>query len=296
MTDEVLVALGSLSGRRVLDATFGRGGHAQAFLESGARVLALDQDPEAVRAGEAMRLSWGGEKFEILHMNFRNMAQLAQKGERFDRVFFDLGVSSPQLDEPRRGFSFQQDGPLDMRMDPSQTTTAADLINGEEERELARIFFEYGDERAARRIAAAVVHERGRSPIQTTLHLSNLISKTVGGRRDRKIHPATKCFQALRIRVNDELKALDEVLPQVLQLLTTGGVFAMISFHALEDRRVKHFIEHHSREEIRGEYYAFGHKNPDYCLKNLGRWKPSMQEISENPRARSARLRAAEKI
>lgn len=280
----------------VVDATFGRGGHSRALLEAGARVVALDQDPEAVEAASSLIEKFGSERFEIREMNFRNLQSLTRKGERYDGVLFDFGVSSPQLDQAVRGFSFQQEGPLDMRMSPEISRTAEEIVNEADEAELVRIFFEYGEERRARRVAAAIVRERNHRRIETTTQLAAIIEKAVGGRRDRKIHPATKCFQAIRIAVNDELAAIDEALEALPELLNPGGRLAAISFHALEDRRVKRFIEKHSQEEIRGERYAFGQPNPDYCLNKLGRWKPSETEIEANPRSRSARLRGAEKI
>lgn len=296
LLEETLELLAPSREARLLDATFGRGGHSRALLEAGARVTALDQDPEAIAAASGLLKEFGSERFEIREMNFRDLTVLAGRGERFDGVLFDFGVSSPQLDQAERGFSFQKEGPLDMRMSPQTTRTAEDIVNSADERELARIFFEYGEERASRRVAAAIVRARQEARIETTTRLAEVIQKAMGGRRDRKIHPATKCFQALRIAVNDELAAIDEALAAIPGLLNAGGRLAAISFHALEDRRVKRFVEKHSREEIRGERYAFGQPNPDYCLKKLGRWKPTEEEITQNPRARSARLRGAEKI
>jgi len=296
LLEETLELLAPRSRVRLLDATFGRGGHTRALLEAGAQVVALDQDPAAIEAASSLLEEFGNERFEIREMNFRNLTELVQRGERFDGVLFDFGVSSPQLDVAERGFSFQKDGPLDMRMSTRGSLTAGDLVNRTDEQELARIFFEYGEERKARRVARVIVEERKRARIESTVQLAAIVEKAVGGRRDRKIHPATKCFQALRIAVNDELAAIDEALPAVPELLNEGGRLAAISFHALEDRRVKKFIDQHSREEIRGDHYAFGQPNPDYCMKNLGRWKPGEKELESNPRARSARLRGAEKI
>lgn len=296
LLEETLELLAPRRQVRLLDATFGRGGHTRALLEAGAQVVALDQDPAAIEAASGLLEEFGNERFEIREMNFRNLTELADRGERFDGVLFDFGVSSPQLDVAERGFSFQKDGPLDMRMSPRSPLTASDVVNQADEVELTRIFFEYGEERKARRVARAIVEERKHGRIGSTIQLAAMIEKAVGGRRDRKIHPATKCFQALRIVVNDELSAIDEALPAVPALLNEGGRLAAISFHALEDRRVKRFIEQHSREEIRGDHYAFGQPNPDYCLKRLGRWKPGEEELGRNPRARSARLRGAEKV
>ncbi|MEM1159006.1 MAG: 16S rRNA (cytosine(1402)-N(4))-methyltransferase RsmH [Verrucomicrobiota bacterium] len=293
---ETLEVLQPQSSRKILDATFGRGGHSRELLVAGATVVALDQDPDAIEAASPLVEEFGADRFEIRKMNFRDLQKVVDAGERYDGVLFDLGVSSPQLDRGERGFSFQHDGPLDMRMDPESSLTAAGLVNRGSEQELAQIFFEFGEERGSRRVAAAIARAREAGEISTTHQLADIISQALGGRRDRKIHPATKCFQALRIKVNEELTALDEALEAVPSLLNAGGRMATISFHALEDRRVKRFIEKHSEEEIRGEHYAFGQPNPDFCMKKLGRWKPSDQEIQENPRARSARLRGAEKI
>lgn len=293
---ETMEVLSPQPSSRILDATFGRGGHSRELLRAGATVVALDQDPDAIAAATPLVEEFGVDRFEIRKMNFRDLQKIVDAGERYDGVLFDLGVSSPQLDQGARGFSFQHDGPLDMRMDPESLQTAADLVNSCSERDLAQIFFEYGEERGSRRVAAAIVRSREQAPITTTHQLAEIISRALGGRRDRKIHPATKCFQALRIRVNEELSALDEALEAVPDLLDSGGRMAAISFHALEDRRVKRFIARCSQEEIRGERYAFGQPNPEYCMKKLGRWKPSDSETKENPRARSARLRGAEKI
>lgn len=293
---ETLEVLQPQPSRRILDATFGRGGHSRELLAAGANVIALDQDPEAIEAAAILVKEFGEDRFQIRKMNFRDLQIIVDAGERYDGVLFDLGVSSPQLDQGERGFSFQHDGPLDMRMDPETVQTAADLVNQCDTRELAQIFFEYGEERGSRKVAAAIVRAREEGEITTTYQLADIISRSLGGRRNRKIHPATKCFQALRIKVNEELSALDDALEAVPGLLNAGGRIAAISFHALEDRRVKRFVEKHSQEEIRGERYAFGQPNPHYCMKKLGRWKPSDDETIQNPRARSARLRGAEKI
>ena len=281
----------------MLDGTFGRGGHSRALLAAGANVVALDRDPDAHVSSAASVLSaeFGGRL--VLEMkNFDQLAGVAEKQGLFDGILLDLGVSSPQLDDASRGFSFLHDGPLDMRMDPSQAGTASELVNGLDEAGLARIFFEYGDEPQARRIARALVRRRGQEPFTRTADLAGEIERALGGRRDRRTHPATKAFQALRIAVNDELGALDRALAAMPGALRSGGRMAVISFHSLEDRRVKSFIEKHSQEELRGPASPFGQPNPDYCLRKAGRWMPSEEEVSANPRARSARLRVAERI
>jgi len=289
-----MIALQPAPGKRMLDATFGRGGHSRALLERGAAVVALDQDPDAEDQAGQLAPAYPG-RFTFHRENFRNLARVRAEEGLFDGILFDLGVSSPQLDTAARGFSFQQDGPLDMRMDPRQQLTAADLVNGGSESELTSILFQYGEEPQARRIVKTLVREREREPILRTGRLAALVEKTLGGRRERKIHPATKTFQALRIAVNGELDALREALAEVPASLNKGGRMAVISFHALEDRMVKEFVARHSEAEIRGTY-AFGLPNPEYCLKKTGRWLPSEAEVERNPRARSARLRGAEKI
>lgn len=281
----------------MLDGTFGRGGHSRALLAAGANVVALDRDPDAHVSSAASVLSaeFGG-RLTLEMKNFDQLAAVAEKQGPFDGILLDLGVSSPQLDDATRGFSFLHDGPLDMRMDPSQPVTAAALVNGTDEAGLARIFFEYGDEPQARRIARALVRRREQTPFTRTADLAAEIERALGGRRDRRTHPATKAFQALRIAVNDELGALDRALAAMPGALRSGGRMAVISFHSLEDRRVKAFIEKHSREELRGPASPFGQPNPDYCFRKTGRWMPSEEEVSANPRARSARLRVAERI
>jgi 16S rRNA (cytosine1402-N4)-methyltransferase len=293
---EVLEVLRPEKNMMILDATFGRGGHTRALLEQGAEVLAFDRDPEAVAAAEALMVQRGDDKLKVRRGNFADLGTDQDLAGAFDGILMDLGVSSPQLDQALRGFSFQQDGPLDMRMDPDQPVSARDLVNEMEESELASLIWRLGEESQARKIAAHIVRERKIRPIETTLQLAALVEKAVGGRKGSKIHPATKTFQAIRMAVNAELESLDAMLACIPRLLKKGGRMAVISFHALEDRRVKEFIVKHSEEEIRGEAYAFGRPNPDYCLKKLGRWLPTESEIKSNVRSRSARLRAAERV
>ena len=280
----------------MLDATFGRGGHSRAFLRAGACVVAMDRDPAAADCAARLRPEFP-DRFSFRHLNFAGLAEVNAEIGPFDAILLDLGVSSPQLDDASRGFSFQNDGPLDMRMDPTrQQSTAADLVNQSSETELVEILFKYGEESAARRIARAIARERGIKPLERTMELAVLVEKVLGGRRDRKLHPATKTFQALRIAVNGELSELESVLAAVPGSLKPCGRVGVISFHALEDRMVKRFVEKHGSEEIRGDGYAFGAPNPDYCLRKVGRWLPSENEVRKNPRSRSARLRVAEKL
>lgn len=296
LLQEVLEVLRPKNKMFILDATFGRGGHSQALLKQGSAVLAMDRDPQAVAAAEKLQASWGEELVKIRRGNFAELVGEKSMQGVFDGILMDLGVSSPQLDQAERGFSFQLDGPLDMRMDPDKGQSAEELINQLGEAELAQLIWRLGEESQARKIAASIVRERQDVPIRTTLHLAAIIEKAVGGRKGSKLHPATKTFQAIRIAVNNELGSLEEMLGGLPALLKKGGRLAVISFHALEDSRVKKFIQHHSQEEIRGANYAFGLPNADYCLKKLGRWLPQAEEIKRNVRSRSARLRGAEKI
>ncbi|MDX6767694.1 MAG: 16S rRNA (cytosine(1402)-N(4))-methyltransferase RsmH [Candidatus Methylacidiphilales bacterium] len=297
LLNEVVEALKPAPGLRMLDGTFGRGGHSRALLAAGATVVALDRDPAAHDSPVAHVLrSEFGTRFVLEMNNFDQLEQVAGRQGPFDGILLDLGVSSPQLDEAERGFSFLHDGPLDMRMDPTRGDTAADRVNQLDEQTLARLLFEYGDEPQARGIARAIVRRREKSPFLRTTDLAGVIAQAVGGRRDRKTHPATKSFQALRISVNDEMGALDRALAAMPNALAVGGRMAVISFHSLEDRRVKQFIESHSQEELRGPASPFGQPNPEYCLRKIGRHLPSEEEVAQNPRARSARLRVAERI
>jgi 16S rRNA (cytosine1402-N4)-methyltransferase len=294
LLSEVVEALRPAPGLRMLDGTFGRGGHTAALLRAGAGVLALDQDPGALASPEAAALKEEfGERLKLMKENFAALERVAQEEGPFDGILLDLGVSSPQLDDGARGFSFLHDGPLDMRMDPESPVSAADIVNRWSEPELARMFREYGEEAQAGRIARALVRRRASEPFTRTGDLAAVVEEALGGRRDRRIHPATKTFQALRIQVNDELGALDRVLEALPGALRPGGRCAIISFHALEDRRVKAFLTRRSTPEIRGAASPFGRPNPDCCFHRPARWLPTEEEIHANPRARSARLRAA---
>ncbi len=293
LLNEVVTMLEPRAGTRFLDGTFGRGGHTAALLEAGARVIALDQDPAAVEAARCFAPQIASGQLAVEQMNFRELATVAERTGGFDGILLDLGVSSPQLDCPERGFSFQADGPLDMRMDPARPGTAADLVERLNLTELTRLLFDLGGETKARPIARAIVDARRTAPIISTLQLAGIVERAVGGRRGAKLHPATRTFQALRIAVNDELGALDQALAATPAALLPGGRLAVISFHELEDRRVKRFIEHHSQPELRAAGMAFGQPNPDYCFQKLRRVDPSPEEVTANPRARSARLRGA---
>lgn len=275
---EVVRLLAPAPGKLVVDATVGTGGHAEALLLQGARVVGLDRDPHALALAQE-RLAPFGDQVQFLHGNFRDLpAHLSCLGVRqVDGVLFDLGASSLQFDSPERGFSFSADGPLDMRMDPSGPTTAADLVNHLSEPDLARILWEYGEERHSRRIARALVRAR---PLHTTAELARVVARAVGDTARRyRIHPATRTFQALRIAVNDELGALEAGLAAAVSLLPPGGTLCAISFHSLEDRIVKQFLR---REALAGRVEAIT-KKPVV---------PGEEEVARNPRARSAKLRA----
>ncbi len=280
LLDEVLSLLSPGPGVLICDATCGTGGHAEAILARGAELVGLDKDPQALEIARG-RLARFGARVRLLHADFRELrAALARLGiKEVQGVLFDLGVSSLQLDSPARGFSFREEAPLDMRMDPSQPLTAAELVNRLPEPELARILWEYGEERYARRIARGIVRARDKAPIPTTTELARLVARCYPPGRHR-IHPATRTFQALRIAVNDELAALKEGLAQAVELLSPGGVVCVISFHSLEDRIVKYFF----RARAKAGRLELLTKKP---------LRPSPEEVARNPRARSAKLRAA---
>lgn len=284
-------------GQWFLDATLGGGGHSEALLKAGASVVALDQDPVAI-AHATSRLRAFADRFSALRGNFRDFEEmLGEIGIRqFNGILADIGVSSKQLDDVSKGFSFMHDGPLDLRMNPDGPQTAADLINTLSEEDLVRIFFEYGEEPKARRIARAIVQARAGKSIRTTLELSQIIEKA--SPRTGKRHPATLVFQALRIAVNDELGALEDFLKAAPAWLKPGGRLAIISFHSLEDRIVKRSFQHYAQEFLDRPEWPAPRPNPAFCLHLLTR-KPveaSPEELQANPRARSARLRVAERI
>jgi 16S rRNA (cytosine1402-N4)-methyltransferase len=300
MAAQVLMCLEVRPNGVYLDATFGRGGHAGAILgKLGAdgRLVCLDRDPAAIAC--ATEKFAGDSRVSIFHAEFSELEACAdriQAGLRFDGMLFDLGVSSPQLDEPARGFSFMADGPLDMRMNPDAGPSAADVVNSAGEAELAKIFFELGEERFARRIARAIVQDRDAQPFHSTLQLAQLIAR-VAPTRERHKHPATRVFQALRMHVNRELGQLQAGLAAALKRLNGGGRLAVISFHSLEDRMVKRFFRQHASADpmYAGLPDIPAHARP--VLKLVGKSiEASPEEISLNPRARSARLRVAERL
>ncbi len=297
---EAIAALNIKADGIYLDATYGRGGHAAAILQrlvAGGRLLCLDRDPEAVAAARAR---FGADpRVAIFLAPFSALADCAERvapGLMLDGILFDLGVSSPQLDDAARGFSFTQDGPLDMRMQPGGGPSAADVVNQSSERELVRIFREFGEERFAGRIARAIVADRATAPFERTLQLADMIAR-VNPSHERHKHPATRVFQALRIRVNDELRELEAALDAALARLQPHGRLAVISFHSLEDRIVKHFMRRHS---LADPMYAGLPDMPAHArprLRLVGKpLLPGEPEVAANPRARSARLRVAERL
>lgn len=297
LAHEAVEALQPAEGRVMVDATLGGGGHSELLLQAGATVWGIDQDPAARRAARK-RLAAYGDRLHIIPGNFRNAAQLlADNGvEQVDGILADIGISSPQVDCAERGFSFLAEGPLDMRMNPAAPRSAADIVNTAAESELADILWRYGEERASRAIARRIVQERGKKSITTTTQLADIIC-TVLPRKGRQ-HPATRSFQALRIAVNDELGALEELLQSGLGLLKSGGRFAVITFHSLEDRAVKRCFEHVTRAEIDRPEWPAPRPNPDYAARPVLR-KPVVAgeaELAANPRARSAKLRVIEKL
>jgi 16S rRNA (cytosine1402-N4)-methyltransferase len=287
LTTEALQYLRAERGGIYVDCTVGLGGHARALLEAGAtRVIGLDRDFQALAVARATLEPWA-ERVELVHADYRELYQvLDQRGIRLvDGALADLGVSSLQLDTPGRGFSFQRDEPLDMRMDTSGGDTAADLVARSSERELADGIFAYGEERFSRRIARAIVAARREQPIETTGRLAAIIRRAQPRRGHMRIDPATRTFQALRIWVNRELEGLDRFLETAARRLTAGARLVVITFHSLEDRIVKHTLR------------ALG-QSREAAVKVLTKKPivPSDEELRRNPRARSAKLRAAERL
>lgn len=297
LLSEVIQQLAPGPGKLFVDGTLGGGGHSEAFLQQGASVIGIDQDDEAL-AYAGQRLAPFGERFVSLKGNFSDMPGLLQEAGlgQVDGILIDIGVSSRQLDEGSRGFSFGKEGPLDMRMNRSEGQTAADLIQHASEQELKHIFREYGEERAAGKIARRIVERRAEQIFQTTTDLADFIASI--SPRGGKIHPATRVFQALRIAVNDELGVLRTCLENAAKLLRPGGRFAVITFHSLEDRMVKQFFKHTSQPTLDRKEWAEPRPNPDYHYRLLTR-RPVIateEEVKQNKRSRSAKLRVVEKI
>lgn len=297
LLEEVLRLLQPRPGTVFLDATLGGGGHSAVLLAAGATVIALDQDREAIIYARE-RLKEFGDRFSAVQANFAGAARvLEERGiETLDGVLLDIGVSSHQLNEPARGFSFMQDGPLDMRMDSDGPVTAADLVNNAGETELARLFRELGEEPAARKIGRHLVERRAQRPFSTTLELAGAIEE-VSPRRGR-IHPATRIFQALRMAVNRELEVLEQALETLAPRLAPGGRMGVITFHSLEDRLVKQFFKRRSTEWLDRPEWPEPRRNSDFLLHLITRRPETAApaELQRNPRSRSAKLRVAERI
>jgi 16S rRNA (cytosine1402-N4)-methyltransferase len=289
---EVMEALRPAPGEHVIDGTFGAGGYSRALLAVGAQVTAFDRDPVVQPFADAL-VAQG--RFRLVAAPFSTMAEVFGEGS-IDGVALDLGVSSMQFDEAERGFSLMRDGPLDMRMS-SDGPSAADLVNGAPQAELARIFRAFGEERQAGRIAARIVRRRMERPFERTADLAETVENALGGRRGARIHPATRVFQALRIAVNDELSELEAGLVAAERTLKAGGRLAVVTFHSLEDRIVKTFLAERAGLTPSGSRHVppSATSKPSFRLIHRGARAPSAAEIAANPRARSAKLRAAER-
>jgi len=299
LLDQVLAWLNPQPGQVIVDGTVGAGGHAAAILERSApdgRLLGLDVDPAALALAR-LRLAPYGRRVTLVQANYEQLHHVAPAHgfAAVHGILLDLGLSSHQLADPARGFSFQTDGPLDMRFDPQGGRTAGDLVNRASLAELTRIIAVYGEEPQARRVAAAIVAHR---PLHTTGELAQVVSQAIGGRRGRRIHPATRTFQALRIAVNDELGCLERGLCAARDLLAPGGRLVVIAFHSLEDRLVKHFFQREARDCLCPAGWPICTCGHQASLVVLTRKpvRPTPAEVEYNPRSRSARLRAARKL
>jgi len=299
LLSESIDALAIRPGGIYVDCTFGRGGHSKAILErmgNTGKLLAIDKDTAALASDHCAQLL-KDPRFEIEHGSFAKLERFIRQRDwigQVDGILMDLGVSSPQLDEARRGFSFMRDGPLDLRMDQTQGVSAADWLAQVSESELKTVLRELGEERFAGRIAHAIISTRASQPIITTLQLANLVEQAVP-RRERNKHPATRTFLAIRLVINQELDELQQCLPQIVEALRTGGRMAIISFHSLEDRIVKRFIRDQSKPGSRGLMGCEAVTNPPMLRKTGRIIRASATEIAGNPRSRSAVLRIAER-
>jgi 16S rRNA (cytosine1402-N4)-methyltransferase len=295
---EALELLEPRAGAKLLDGTFGGGGHTGAFLDAadGVEVVALDRDPEALERAEPMKARYG-DRFRIYHLNFGDLAGLDEVG--FSGIFFDFGLSSFQLDDAERGFSFRGDAPVDMRMNPKVGMSAAEVLETAEEEVLVRAIRNYGEEKKWRRVVQSILKARGTGRLQRTQSLAALVADAVGPtpRGRRAVHPATRTFQGIRVEVNDELSAIERGLPTAFDRLLAGGILAAISFHSLEDRIVKRFCRkvagrpehaHDSRTQDEREVLA--------SMISTRPIVPTDEEIAMNPRSRSARMRAIRKL
>ncbi len=289
MLKEVIEALSPKAGEIHLDCTFGAGGYAQAILAKGAKLIGVDRDPSVSKFVEKLSSEYG-ENFEFININF---ADLDANQFRVNGIVLDLGVSSMQLDTAERGFSFMRDGDLDMRMG-SDGLSAKDFVNNAKEEELARVIYEYGDEPASRKIARSIVYSRAEKPINTTFELASIVRRAIG-RAPGKIDLATKTFQAIRIFVNGELDALERFLEKAASLLSDGGRLVIVTFHSLEDRIVKQYLTRSTAKKVARSKYSREPQESGALYKLLYKKPlvPSDEEVKDNPRSRSAKLRAA---
>ncbi len=295
MLDEVLESLNLQDTGLYADCTFGRGGYTRAILEAkkGSHVMALDRDITALETAKEFQKEYG-DRFVFHQVCFDALSTVVPEGQKVDGIVFDLGVSSPQLDRPERGFSFRFEGPLDMRMSP-EGITAAEVVNTYGEEDLANLIYKYGEEKKSRVVAKAIVMDRKTKPFETTTDLAELLRRIVPKSKDG-LDPATRTFQALRIHVNDELGQLERALDNSLTLLNPGGRLVVVSFHSLEDRIVKHFMVKHGKKIAVNRYRpdVGAPEKPLFKLISRKALVPSPDEIKENPRSRSAKLRVAE--
>ncbi len=298
MVAEILEAFAPISGRLILDGTLGGGGHTRALLAKDAKIIGLDRDGGAIGYCIQHLVVYDGDTVRFVRANFRDFGRALTnlKITKVDGILLDLGVSSAQLDRAERGFSFQKAGPLDMRMDQSASETAASIVNGASQDELQQIFWTYGEEPAARKVASAIIKKRGETPFEDTLSLVRLIETIIPKHGPR--HPATRVFQALRMAVNDELGALKEALEMAVEWLNPGGRLAVITFHSLEDRIVKNFARDTSAATIDRPEWPQPRPNPRYAFRSIRRRPVQAGEAEQrvNPRARSAKLRVLERI
>ena len=298
MLTEVLAVLQPGPGKLIVDGTLGGGGHTRALLQAGAKVIALDRDLSAITYCTQHLVEYDGANVHLLRSDYRNLIKaLDDLGvDKVDGILLDLGTSSRQLDTPERGFSFQKAGPLDMRMDQTMGPSAADIVNTADVEELVRIFYEYGEEPAAKRVAAAIVRARQGNTIGDTLALAKVVESVIPKHGPR--HPATRIFQGLRIAVNDEFGALREGLEAATARLRSGGRLAVITFHSLEDRIVKSFCRETSQPSLDRPEWPQPRPNPRYAFRAVSRRaiQPSEAEQHSNPRSRSAKLRALERL
>lgn len=301
LLEESIAALATDPQGTYIDATFGRGGHTRSLLNrlgDKARVIALDQDPDAIAAAKSFD---NDPRFRIIHTPFSRLQQVIdelQLNHQVTGILFDLGVSSPQLDDAERGFSFMRDGPLDMRMNTHSGETAAQWLNRADKDDISWVLKEYGEERFARRIASAIVMDREKTPFTRTRQLAEMIAR-VSPTKDKHKHPATRTFQAIRIHVNRELEQIEQALEGSLSGLKPDGRLVVISFHSLEDRLVKRFIRKHSegKQLPPGLPVTEAERNKDRMLEKVGKAiKPSKAEVDANPRARSSVLRIARRV